>query len=153
MDNFKRMWSKISLLCSTIGPIGYFPASGTFGSIIGFLFFFIFRPNLFLVISLLIISFFLTNSALRHFNKKDPSAIILDEYIGIIVALVFLPYFSFKLATGLFFLFRFFDISKPFPIYLFERLPYAFGVLADDCVAGLVSVFLIRFFIDLGIIV
>lgn len=147
------MWSKISLLCSTIGPIGYFPASGTFGSIIGFLFFIIFKPNLFLVFILLIVSFFLINSALRHFNKKDPSAIILDEFIGIIVALVFLPYFSFKLAIGLFFLFRFFDIAKPFPIYLFERLPGAFGVLADDCVAGLVSVFLIRFFIDLGIIV
>ena len=147
------MWSKISLLCSTIGPIGYFPASGTFGSIIGFLFFIIFKPNLFLVFILLIVSFFLINSALRHFNKKDPSAIILDEFIGIIIALVFLPYFSFKLAIGLFFLFRFFDIAKPFPIYLFERLPYAFGVLADDFVAGLVSVFLIRFFIDLGIIV
>ncbi len=33
--------------------------------------------------------------------------------------------------------FRFFDIVKPFPARMSERLPGGFGVMADDLVAGL----------------
>ena len=38
----------------------------------------------------------------------------------------------------IFFLFRFFDIKKPFPVNIFdERYKNSFGVIFDDIVAGL----------------
>jgi phosphatidylglycerophosphatase A len=42
------------------------------------------------------------------------------------------------------FLFRVFDILKPFPISAAERLPGGLGVMADDVVAGLFTNLLIR---------
>ena len=33
-------------------------------------------------------------------------------------------------------LFRVFDIAKPWPVSWFERLPGAFGIIADDLAAG-----------------
>ena len=52
-----------------------------------------------------------------------------------------------------FLLFRFFDITKLYPVNKAEKIPGAIGVLADDIVAGLMTagimIFLIIFGIDL----
>jgi len=70
----------------------------------------------------------------------DASRIVIDEVVGQMIALGFMPRTgSGTLATGTilgFLLFRFFDILKPFPIRRLERLPGGFGVMADDVGAG-----------------
>ena len=79
-------------------------------------------------------------------NKSDPKEIVIDEFIGQSLILVFLPltYQNYILA---FIFFRFFDIYKPMPINYFEKkYQNAFGVIFDDIIAAfysLISIYLI----------
>ena len=77
-------------------------------------------------------------------DDADPGPIVVDEIAGqwltYLVALPFVPLQNsiqlaiFALAG--FFLFRFFDIVKPWPIRSFERFPGGIGIVADDLAAG-----------------
>ena len=79
-------------------------------------------------------------------NRSDPKEIVIDEFIGQSLILVFLPltYQNYILA---FIFFRFFDIYKPMPINYFEKkYKNAFGVIFDDIIAAfysLISIYLI----------
>jgi phosphatidylglycerophosphatase A len=73
-------------------------------------------------------------------NKKpaDPGEGTIDEFAGFFIAtlLVVEPHWLDVLA--LFFIFRFFDIAKPFPIRKLENLPWkATAVVMDDVAAGI----------------
>lgn len=74
---------------------------------------------------------------------KDPGWIVVDEWVGqwLCVALVFLFLGgSFVHLTLSFVLFRCFDIFKPWPVSLFERIgPPWWSIMADDIVAGLMG--------------
>ena len=83
-----------------------------------------------------IFSFFIIQQALTFFKVADPSYIILDEVIGCLITFIGIPVCGLSLFAG-FLLFRMFDILKPFGIQRVEKLPGAWGVLLDDCVAGL----------------
>jgi phosphatidylglycerophosphatase A len=70
----------------------------------------------------------------------DAGKIVFDEIVGFLVtvALVRLDVFGGP-GGGLllaFFLFRFFDIVKPFPAGRSQGLPAGWGVMADDVIAG-----------------
>lgn len=70
-----------------------------------------------------------------HFAIRDPRPCVIDEVAGQLVSLWFLPHQAgFYIAA--FFLFRFFDILKPFPVNRSEALPRGFGIMADDVLAG-----------------
>jgi phosphatidylglycerophosphatase A len=77
----------------------------------------------------------------------DPSECVLDEIAGQFLALAPLAPLGRVLNIGsiaaAFFLFRFFDIVKPWPISRLERLPGGLGIMADDIFAGLVSALLV----------
>ncbi len=66
---------------------------------------------------------------------KDPSCVIIDEVAGAYLALLGHPADPLHLAMG-FLLFRVFDIWKPPPVSLAERLPGGLGIMADDLAAG-----------------
>jgi phosphatidylglycerophosphatase A len=68
-------------------------------------------------------------------GRGDPSEIVIDEAAGYSVTLFLLPLSWFNLTLG-FFLFRFFDISKPFPIRRLEKVKGGFGIVLDDILAG-----------------
>ena len=79
----------------------------------------------------------------RTFGKKDPGACTIDEWAGQAVALIALPLPDGPLLRGCliaagvaFIAFRLFDIVKPPPARRMEKLPYGWGVLLDDLVAG-----------------
>lgn len=74
----------------------------------------------------------------RESGVSDPSECVIDEVAGQFLACAFAPrtLLGFTLA---FLLFRALDIFKPWPIYLAERLPGGFGVVADDVVAGVIA--------------
>ena len=69
-------------------------------------------------------------------KKKDPSEVVIDEVAGFLLAMTLLP-FSWLTLCLVFFLFRFFDILKPYPIKHLEELRGGFGIVMDDLLAGL----------------
>jgi len=71
-----------------------------------------------------------------EYEGTDPGYIVIDEVAGMCVTMAAHRITLVNTIAG-FLLFRFFDILKPFPIRQAERLKGAFGVVADDVVAGL----------------
>lgn len=72
----------------------------------------------------------------KHYGEADARQIVADEWAGFFVAVAFLP-LDWKVAVAGFFLFRFFDIFKPWPASFFDRMKNGFGVTFDDVAAGL----------------
>jgi len=85
---------------------------------------------------LVCIAYWSCNRAWRIVLEDDPQWIVIDEVIGLLLALLGLGAGAQELVVG-FILFRLFDILKPFPIGWMERLPGAKGILMDDLLAGL----------------
>ena len=80
-------------------------------------------------------------TAMKDTGTEDPGWIVIDEVCGIFMALAFVPCeviihspWILALAFGLF---RFFDILKPLGIHKMEKLPGAWGVMADDLLGGI----------------
>ncbi|MBN1531703.1 MAG: phosphatidylglycerophosphatase A [Spirochaetes bacterium] len=71
----------------------------------------------------------------KHFGVKDPSQVVLDEVLGYWVSVLFHP-FSWHMAVGAFFVFRFMDIVKPYPAGSLQKIRGGAGILIDDLVAG-----------------
>jgi phosphatidylglycerophosphatase A len=72
-------------------------------------------------------------------QRKDPSAVVIDEVAGQMIALLTGPFWLptwWSIFTA-FILFRLFDIWKPYPIRRFEALESGLGIMADDLVAGI----------------
>ena len=94
-----------------------------------------------------IYSFSAIASHVKNSENKDPSEIVVDEFIGqsIPIYLYEISHGSEKsseeaiiLYTICFLLFRFFDIKKPFPVNFFDKnFKNSFGVIMDDVCAGL----------------
>lgn len=72
----------------------------------------------------------------RIFGRKDDGRITVDEVVGQLIALAFLPVSIGVAVTG-FGLFRLFDILKPPPVRALEALPGGLGVMLDDVLAGI----------------
>jgi phosphatidylglycerophosphatase A len=72
----------------------------------------------------------------RLIGDKDPRPIVIDEVAGMTLAVLAFPLTLSVLGTG-FVLFRLFDVVKPFPARISERLPGGAGIMADDLIAGL----------------
>ena len=67
---------------------------------------------------------------------RDAKKIVIDEWSGMFLALLFVPY-SFSNYLIAFFAFRVFDVVKIPPAAQAERLPGGWGVTMDDAVAGI----------------
>ena len=74
---------------------------------------------------------------------KDSSRVVIDEAAGMCISLLFVPVTVPHLLAGLF-LFRFFDIVKPFFIRKVEALPGGWGVMMDDVLAGVYTNILLQ---------
>lgn len=78
----------------------------------------------------------------RTFPKEDPGHFVLDEVVGYLVTLIVYVLLAGKLPTplahaGAFFAFRAFDVLKLQPCRKLEDLPGAWGIMADDQMAGI----------------
>lgn len=73
-------------------------------------------------------------------QQKDGRLIVIDEIVGYLVTMLFLPV-RWELIIAGFFVFRFFDILKPYPIRKLDMNPNlkGFGVMIDDVLAGVYS--------------
>lgn len=70
---------------------------------------------------------------------EDPSRVVVDEMVGVWIALLAAPAGSVWYALAAFALFRLFDIFKPLGIRRMESLPGGIGVMMDDILAGIYS--------------
>jgi len=133
---------RLGLFIATCGYLGYVPvAPGTFGSAAGLVVFAAVRwsgsPALELAVIILLfaVGVWSANAAERHFGGVDPAPVILDEVVGMLVTLAFLPVNITGAIVG-FLLFRLFDVVKPWPANRLEALHGGLGVMADDAMAG-----------------
>jgi phosphatidylglycerophosphatase A len=76
------------------------------------------------------------SSTMEKRYGHDPSEVTIDEVAGMWITLMFLPK-AILLAFAAFFVFRFFDIIKPFPARKFDTMHGGFGIMMDDVVAGI----------------
>jgi len=130
-------------LISTFFGAGYFPlVPGTFASLIialGYRFAgagLPLLPFLGLAVVVLIIGVAAADVHARTLKQKDPRPIVIDEAVGQWIALYPATAEWGWIFLG-FFLFRVFDVLKPWPIRELERLPGGWGIMADDVLAGL----------------
>lgn len=127
----------------------YKKAPGTASSLFAFLILYFFKPlntTSFLVLSvILIICHFIAFPLFQKiYNNDDPSIYTLDESIAILILSWLIS--SDQMWLVAFFLFRFFDIVKPFGIKNFERLTQISAVIrniGDDIIAALYTYLLI----------
>jgi phosphatidylglycerophosphatase A len=143
-------------LCS-----GYLPwASGTFGTLVGIIIYLIPGVSSPPVLGALIVIFFLAGTATSHrvaqavghrltrsaelakatfqsgdHDNPDPSIVVIDEIVGIWIALLAVPLSPLSVVVA-FFAFRVFDIIKPPPARQVERISGGWGIMLDDVVAG-----------------
>jgi len=141
---------KISEWIATCFKVGYLPfAPGTWGSVFAILLWWVLLKDLntfifgVVIIIFLLIGIVVSNIIIDQSGDHDPSHIIIDELVGQWLALFLLPEGFFNIAIS-FILFRFFDIIKPWPIRLIEKLPKGLGVMSDDLTAGLITLVLIQ---------
>jgi phosphatidylglycerophosphatase A len=74
--------------------------------------------------------------ACEIYNVHDDRRVVIDEVIGYAVTTLGAPFSLASVVAG-FFIFRFFDILKPWPAGLIDRrLPGGAGVVLDDAAAG-----------------
>ena len=72
----------------------------------------------------------------------DAHPIVIDEFAGMLVAVLGVPHGAGSpalLLASAFLIFRVFDIAKPFPIGRAQRRPGGWGVVADDLLAGVAT--------------
>ena len=95
-------------------------------------------------------SIIISGRAEKIFRKKDAQEIVIDEVMGMWLA-VLGHTLSIPLIVIAFILFRVFDIVKPFPASTAQRLRGGLGVVTDDLVAGVyvnLSLWIIIFIFD-----
>jgi phosphatidylglycerophosphatase A len=72
----------------------------------------------------------------RDLGKKDPQIVVVDEVAGLLITMLPMAHVSWRAVLCGFLLFRLFDVTKPWPIRRFEKLPSGWGIVMDDVVAG-----------------
>jgi phosphatidylglycerophosphatase A len=127
---------------ATLWFIGYLPvAPGTFGSLFALALFVLLKPSLsthFILLALItLVGVISSHIAEILLHERDSGHIVIDEVCGYFVSVLFLP-MSLGYAVAAFFLFRFFDILKPFPIRQIESaMKGGIGIVTDDILAGI----------------
>jgi phosphatidylglycerophosphatase A len=71
--------------------------------------------------------------------QGDPGWVTIDEFAGQWIALLALSHPTIPGLIAAFVLFRFFDITKLGPVGWADRRHGAFGIMADDVIAGIIA--------------
>ena len=122
-----------------------------------------YKVNILILIGLVslifLYSIFILDELKNSFSEIDAKEIVIDEFVGQSIPLLsiynlvlFNNINNFILYTfSVFFLFRLFDIFKPYPINIIDKkIKNGFGVMLDDVLAGIYSV-IVFFLIFIGL--
>jgi len=129
---------------------GYAPvAPGTAGSIVGLLLYYLLAtlpPARYCAVTgiIIMLAIGLAGKAEKFLGAHDPPQVVIDEIAGQLIALAVLPVHWTYILAG-FLLFRFFDITKPWPAGAIDRdIRGGAGIVLDDVVAGLYANFVLQ---------
>lgn len=135
-----------AFLLATLGGAGLFPkVPGTMGTLvalpIAFWLQWVAGPQGLLVAAALVYvcGLWACQQLLSGGADKDPGHVVVDEAVGVWVAL--LPAgLDWRLYVAGFVLFRLFDIAKPWPVsWADQKVAGAQGIMLDDLLAGLMA--------------
>ncbi len=139
-DSTRKISERLALVIATGFGSGCLPlAPGTWGSLVGVLWFLALWKLNWLVPGILVglgLSVAAAGVGERHFGRKDPSQVVVDEMMCFPLAMLGLPVSLVWIAAA-FVLFRLFDVVKPQPANWVQRWPGGWGITADDVVAAL----------------
>jgi len=135
--------TRLAVFVATVGYSGYFPvAPGTIGSLAGLAVYLLVwwaqSPvvEAGLIVVLFAVGVWAGTISERYFGGIDPGPIVIDEVVGMLITLAFIPVGLSGAIVG-FFIFRVFDVIKPYPAGRLERLHGGLGVMADDAMAAI----------------
>lgn len=144
--------TRLAVFIATAGYCGYFPfAPGTVGSAAGLLVYALVwwsgSPvvEVGLILGLFAAGVWAGTTAERYFGGVDPGPIVMDEVVGMLITLAFIPNLEWSGLLAGFVLFRVFDVFKPYPAGRFEELHGGLGVMADDAMAAIYANLSLRF--------
>jgi phosphatidylglycerophosphatase A len=93
---------------------------------------------------LFVLGVWVCGQATRNLGVHDHGGIVFDEMLGYWLTVALVPSGWPWLVAG-FFLFRFFDILKPWPIGTLDRsVPGGFGIMVDDVLAAAYSMLILE---------
>jgi phosphatidylglycerophosphatase A len=134
--------TRLAVFISTVGYCGYFPfAPGTVGSAAGLVFYLLVwwtgstLVEVALIVGLFVLGVWAGTISERYFGGIDPGPVVIDEVVGMLITLAFIPV-GWSGALAGFVLFRIFDVIKPYPANKLEALHGGLGVMADDAMAA-----------------
>ena len=154
--------NKVLLFIAQGFGVGRVPvAPGTFGSVLGLLWFafLLLAGNIYLFLAGTIVglalSVWLCGVGEKALNAKDPGSVVFDEIS--VIPVCFLAWVAIQLCKGgalpgpefffskqswlptlgVFLAFRFFDVLKPWPVRQSQSLPGGWGVTIDDFLAAI----------------
>ncbi len=144
-----RLGKIVLILASWFGS-GLMPkAPGTFGTLAAIPLVFIMNllgiyfGSLFLI-AFLFLAVWASESSRILLEKEDPSEVVIDEAVGLLMTVFLLPLSVPVVILG-FILFRVSDILKPFPIRMIDQnIKGGWGIVLDDVVAGIYANVCIR---------
>jgi phosphatidylglycerophosphatase A len=135
------MMNRLIVILATGFGAGYSPLiPGTAGTLIGIPVFLILSviPSPayeFTLIAFFFLAVWAAEKTQTYWGVKDDQRIVIDEITGFLVTMLWVPGTFWTLLCG-FILFRFFDITKPFPVQRLEKVRGGYGVVLDDVLAG-----------------
>ena len=134
---------RLLMFIATGAGSGYLPkAPGTWGTLVGLLLWWplaglSLTAYLATVAVLFIVGVASAGAAEKILDRGDPGVVVIDEIVGVLIALAAVPLHPVAALAG-FALFRLFDIAKPFPVGWVDRhLHGGLGIMLDDVAAGL----------------
>jgi phosphatidylglycerophosphatase A len=131
------------------------PAPGTWGTLPGIPLYLLFTQMtplgyLLATTALFFVGVKAAGFAEQHFGKVDDGHIVIDEIVGYLVTMFLVPITFWNVVWG-FFLFRFFDVVKPWPARGIDQAQAGgMGVMADDVAAGVYACVTLQLFCLFG---
>lgn len=142
--------SGLAVFIATFGYVGFVPiAPGTAGSLAALGLYALVRwagtpaVELVTIVAVAAIGIWAATGTERALARKDPGPVVIDEVLGMLITLAFLPLSPWGIVAG-FLIFRLFDVIKPFPAGRLEHLPAGLGIMADDAMAGVYAHLVLR---------
>jgi len=136
--------SRLIIPLATLGGIGYLPVlPGTWATVATLPLWWLlthFSPLGYALVwvGLFSVAVWVAGSAQGLLGRVDHSAIVIDEAVGLLVALAGVPLHWPWILTG-FAIFRVLDMVKPWPASVFNRGHTGLDVVMDDVVAGVMT--------------
>ena len=141
MKKFETLFIKYFYL----GDIKYAP--GTITSLIILIIWYFIPNSIIIQLSILcfhlLFGFYFCFQFTKNNLEKDPSYIVIDEVVGMMICLFLLPK-NIPIYIMAFILFRFFDIIKPSIIDRSQNFKFGIGIMADDIISGILTLLIIK---------